>query len=420
MDQITAKSGIQALNDDIMIEGTTRFTISEVVRLSFVSICTPSLLQRGRTVSQIGVTSLFPSHRTPFHQASHSKISQRNLSMTTTSEKGAKWRVLIASVPPPVAVEELGSTQDISVEYPSPEKPLTHAQVLSYLKKSKENSTPIHGCYISSNKFDKEVIEAGLPHLQVISTQSVGFNNIDIESAKEHDIRVGHTPDVLTDTTADSVVLLVLAACRRAKEGLKYAEKGVWDSWNPEFMVGVDVHHAKVGIVGLGRIGSAVARRLHAFGCKILYSSVRGRKGKEKSEAKEFGGELRDFDDLIAEADIIIPTCPLTDESKGLFDKDVFSKMKKTAVFANAARGGLVNQDDLYEALKEERIFAAGLDVATPEPLPKDHKLLTLDNCFITPHIGSASTGTRNEMAKMAADNLINALRKKPMRAAVV
>lgn len=248
---------------------------------------------------------------------------------------------------------------------------------------------------------------------------SVGYNHIDINACKEHGIMVGNTPDVLTESTADIVVMLMLMACRRGGEGIRKVKDGEWGGWTVNWMCGRDLWGATVGIVGLGRIGRAVVERLRGFGCKVLCCSVRGRKGGSGSDGD--GVVVRkSFEKVVGEADFIVPLCPLSDETRGLFDKSVFARMKTTAVFVNAARGEIVNQDDLYWALKNRSIFAAGLDVTSPEPLPTDSPLLELDNCVVLPHIGSATLATRNKMGLLAADNLINACQGKPMMAPVL
>lgn len=256
-----------------------------------------------------------------------------------------------------------------------------------------------------TDKINAEVLDAAGPRLKMVSTMSVGYNHVDVAECKRRGITVGNTPDVLTETTADIAVGLVLAACRRFKEATASVENGTWGTWSPSGMCGPDVHSSVVGIVGLGRIGAAVARRLRAFNCTIIYS---GRSPKPEI-ADPLQAIFVPLEELLAKADIVIPLCPLNEHTQGMFDETKFKAMKKTAVFINAARGELVNQDHLVTALNEGQIFAAGLDVTTPEPLPVDSPLIKCPNCFILPHIGSASDGTRTAMATLAASNLLAA-----------
>lgn len=256
---------------------------------------------------------------------------------------------------------------------------------------------------VLSDKIDVEALDAAGDRLRVVSTMSVGYNHIDITECKKRGIVVANTPGVLTETTADTAVGLVLAACRRFKEATASVVDGTWGTWQPFGMCGPDVHSSVVGIIGLGRIGSAVGRRLKAFNCTILYTD----QGPRPELADPLDATFVSQDEILEKADIVIPFCPLNEETQGMFDKSKFTKMKKTAVFINAARGELVNQDDLYEALMQGEIFAAGIDVTTPEPLPKDNPLVGCPNCFILPHIASASVATRIAMAKLASRNLL-------------
>lgn len=250
----------------------------------------------------------------------------------------------------------------------------------------------------------------------MISSMSVGYNHVDIGVCKEYGVKVGNTPGVLTESVADCVLLVALGACRRAWEAIRAVRDGEWGVWKAEWLCGVDVHGSTVGIVGLGRIGMAVARRFVGFGCKILYTDER-----EMEYGKKLGFVFVDgLEALVKEADIVVPLCPLTESTRGMFDMRVFKMMKRKSVLVNCSRGEVVNQEDLYTALKEKVIYAAGMDVTTPEPLPTNHKLLTLDNCFVLPHIASATQDTRNAMAELAADNLINAFHSKPMKTPVV
>jgi len=258
-----------------------------------------------------------------------------------------------------------------------------------------------------TDKIDAEVMDAAGPQLKVISNYAVGYDNIDVPTATKRGIMVTNTPGVLTDTTADLAWALLMAAARRIVEGDKYVRAGKWKTWGPRLMLGQDVHHATLGIIGLGRIGSAVAKRARGFAMRILYYDPEPR----EELAREVGAELVDLDTLLAESDFITVHTPLTGETRHLLDAEAFRKMKRTAIVVNSARGPIINTEDLYAALKNGEILAAGLDVTDPEPIPPEHPLLTLDNVVIVPHVGSASVQTRTRMATMAAENLIAALR---------
>ncbi|XP_023400893.2 glyoxylate reductase/hydroxypyruvate reductase isoform X1 [Loxodonta africana] len=282
-----------------------------------------------------------------------------------------------------------------------------------------------------SDRVDKRLLDAAGANLKVISTLSVGVDHLALDEIKKRGIRVGYTPDVLTDTTAELAVSLLLTTCRRLPEAIAEVKNrllsspeagashnpltpcsGGWTTWKPLWMCGYGLTQSTVGIIGLGRIGQAVARRLKPFGVqRFLYT---GRQPRPR-EAEEFQAEFVSVSQLATESDFIVVACSLTPATKELCNKDFFQKMKKTAVFVNISRGDVVNQDDLYQALAGGHIAAAGLDVTTPEPLPTNHPLLTLKNCVILPHIGSATYRTRNIMSLLAANNLLAGLRGEPM-----
>lgn len=252
-----------------------------------------------------------------------------------------------------------------------------------------------------TDRIDEELVDAAGDQLKVVSTMSVGFDHVDTELLKNRSIRLGYTPDVLTDSVADTTIALMLTAARRIPEAMNAARSGEWGTWAPYWMTGQDLSRATVGIVGLGAIGAEVARRLSGFRCKVLYS---GRTRKESIE-QELGVEYVSQDDLLAQSDFVSVHSALTPETAELCNQEFFAKMKSTAVFINTSRGGLVDQKALYNALSEKRIYGAGLDVTVPEPLPLDDPLFTLENCVILPHIGSASIRTRQEMTRIAAVN---------------
>lgn len=319
-----------------------------------------------------------------------------------------KLRVVITNEIPPAGLARLRSCEGLELDYPGPGGTLDQGEIIAKLREGAD----VLYCLLV-DRITPEVLAAGGSRLKLVSTMSVGYNHIDVKECSRLGISVSNTPDCLTETTADTALGLVLATCRRFKEATASVTNGGWGTWQPLWMCGPDVHSSTVGIVGLGRIGAAVARRLKAFNCKILYT---GSKPKPASITEPLGAEfIEDLDSLLERSDIVIPLCPLNDSTKGMFNASKFAKMKKSAVFINAARGELVNQDDLIVALKERVIFAAGLDVTTPEPLPLDSELNKLPNCFILPHIGSASLNTRNEMSLMAANNVIAHFKKESL-----
>lgn len=257
-----------------------------------------------------------------------------------------------------------------------------------------------------TDKVDAEVIGAAGEGLKTISTMSVGYDHVDVDACKSQGVTLGYTPDVLNGSVADLTVALMLNAGRRIDEAKNAVKDGKWGTWKPYWMTGVDLYGSTVGVVGLGRIAVDVIKRLKGFDCRVIYSSR-----TRKSELEhELGIEYVDFDDLLARSDFVTVHAPMTEETKEMFNAAAFGKMKSTAVFVNTSRGGLVDQAALYDALSNNTIYAAGLDVTTPEPLPIDSPLLALANCLVLPHIGSASIETRHKMGLIAADNLLAGL----------
>jgi glyoxylate reductase len=258
-----------------------------------------------------------------------------------------------------------------------------------------------------TDRIDAEVMDTAGPGLKVISNCAVGVDNVDMLAATARGIPVGNTPGVLTEATADFTFALLMAAARRVMEGERQVRSGGWKTWSLNYLLGADFAGATLGIVGYGRIGRAVARRAMGFGMRIVYSDP-------QPEATEPGVEaIRvDFDTLLRGSDFISLHTPLTNETRGLLNADAFAKMKPTAVLVNTSRGPVVDQAALYDALNSKQIFAAALDVTVPEPLPTDSPLLSLDNCIIAPHIASASWQTRQNMSRMAAENLIAGLKE--------
>ncbi len=257
-----------------------------------------------------------------------------------------------------------------------------------------------------TDRIDEELLDAAGSQLQTISTMSVGYDHVDTAALKKRDITLGYTPDVLSDSVADTTIALMLMAGRRLVEAKQAVHSGAWGTWSPYWMTGQDLSGATVGLIGMGNIAEAVARRLKGFNCEILYQS---RSTKPELES-ELGIKNTDLPALLKASDFVSVHAPLTPETRELCNADMFRTMKSSAVFVNTSRGGLVNQEDLYVALSGGQIYAAGLDVTSPEPLPLDSPLLKLDNCVVLPHVGSASIRTRAKMGEIAAQNLIAGL----------
>lgn len=264
----------------------------------------------------------------------------------------------------------------------------------------------IQGIYsLLTDAIDETVLDTAGSSLRVVSQMAVGHDNIDVVACTARGIPVGHTPGVLTETTADLAVALMLATARRLIEAAERVKAGKWETWRPMELTGPDVSGSTVGIVGFGRIGKAVARRLRGFDCRLLYHDP-----SPDPDAAAIGASFVNLDTLLKSSDFVTLHVPLNDETQGLIGARELSMMKPEAVLINTARGPVVDQEALLTALRAGEIAAAGLDVTTPEPLPADHPLLELPNVVVLPHIGSASRGTRLQMAQMAVDNLLAGL----------
>ena len=252
-----------------------------------------------------------------------------------------------------------------------------------------------------TDRIDGDLLE-GAPHLEIVSQMAVGVDNIDIEACDRAGVIVGHTPEVLTETVADSAWALLGSIVRRLPEGEREVRAGGWGPWEVFHLAGGDLHRTTLGIVGMGRIGQAVARRAAGFDMEVVYSSP--------DAVPESGARRVELGELLVEADHVVVCTRLDDNTRGLIGAEELAKMKPTAYLVNVARGPIVDTDALVTALREGEIAGAALDVTDPEPLPGDHPLLDLDNCLVVPHIGSASVRTRNEMSRLAIDNLIAGL----------
>ena len=267
-----------------------------------------------------------------------------------------------------------------------------------------------------TERVDGELLSAA-PGLKAVSNVAVGYDNFDLEEARRCGVVLANTPDVLTEATADLAFALLMAVARRVVETAEEARAGRWGPWHPGRWLGHDVYGRTLGIVGMGRIGLAVARRSRGFGMRVLYHA-RHRHGREEAEVgATYAGELPQ---LLAEADFVSVHLPLTAETRHFIGRRELAAMKPTAILVNTSRGGVVDQEALTQALREGRIAGAGLDVTTPEPLPTDSPLFRLPNVVVTPHIGSASYDARREMAMLAARNIIAACTGAPVPSPVV
>ncbi len=269
-------------------------------------------------------------------------------------------------------------------------------------------------CLIT-DRIDADVLDAAGDRLQVVSQMAVGVDNIDLAACGARGIPVGNTPGVLTETTADLAWALILASARRVVEAAEYVKNGEWLTWTPTQMAGVDVFGATLGVIGFGAIGQAVARRAQGFGMRVLCWNRTPR----PAAAAALGAEERAFDELLAESDFVSVNVALTAETRGLINAAAFARMQPNAILINTARGPIVDEAALVEALRQGQIGGAGLDVTTVEPLALDSPLLTMANVVVLPHIGSASLATRGKMADMAVANLRAGLAGEPLPHAV-
>ncbi len=287
----------------------------------------------------------------------------------------------------------------------------------------KKEQPPAHGEIIKNiagkdallclltDRIDKEVIDAG-SDLRVISTFSAGFEHIDVAAATKKGIYIGHTPGVLTEATADLAFALILAASRNIVQADAFVRGKRWNiSWSPSLFLGRSVQGSTVGIIGLGRIGKAITQRAHGFGMRTLYYDVRR---ASPGEEKRLRIEYRPLKDLLRESDFVTIHTPLTKETFHMINAKSLKLMKPTAILVNTSRGQTVDEKALVQALRENRIAGAGLDVFEKEPVAKDNPLLRLHNVTLLPHIGSATRETRGKMAELAAQNLLNVLMGRP------
>ncbi len=265
----------------------------------------------------------------------------------------------------------------------------------------------VAGLYcLLTEQVDAELLDAA-PRLKVVSNMAVGHDNIDVAECTRRRIPVCNTPGVLTETTADLAWALMMAAARRIVEAADYVRAGRWTTWGPLLLLGSDLHRATLGIFGFGRIGKAMARRARGFDMRVVYHDIQ----RDEAAERELDATYVEFDALLRQSDFLTIHTTLNPATRYAIDAGALARMKPNAVLVNAARGPIVDPHALFDALKAGRIFAAALDVTDPEPLSADDPLLTLPNCLVVPHIGSASIATRAKMAIMAAENLLAGLR---------
>jgi glyoxylate reductase len=265
---------------------------------------------------------------------------------------------------------------------------------------------PIDGIYCYGHSpVDSRLLDR-FPGVRIISNHGVGVDHIDLNAARERGIPVGNTPGVLDGAVADLALALLLAAARRLVEGDRYARSAEVTHFDPSERHGHDVHHATLGIVGLGNIGTQIAKRARGFDMRIVYHNRRRRPAAEE----QFDARLLPLDELLTISDFVVVIVPLSAETRNLIGRHELALMKPTATLINVARGGVVDTQALTEVMQARRLFAAALDVTEPEPLPRDHPLLQLDNVTLTPHLGSATLETRRQMAELSIDNLFAGL----------
>lgn len=278
-----------------------------------------------------------------------------------------------------------------------------------------EGDRSLEGLFIYGHPQVDEALLERLPGLKVISNHGVGVDHIDVAAAAARHIPVGNTPGVLDGAVADMAMALILAAARRVAEGVGYARSAEFTHFDPNILWGRDVYGSTLGIVGLGHIGYQIARRAQGFDMSVVYHSRRRRKDLEARITARY----ESLETLLEQSDFVVLVVPLSTSTRGLVGAAQLARMKPTATLVNVARGPVVDTDALTEAMQTRRIFAAALDVTDPEPLPRDHPLLRLDNVTVMPHLGSATVQTRERMSQLAVENLLCGLRGEPLRRAV-
>jgi lactate dehydrogenase-like 2-hydroxyacid dehydrogenase len=313
-------------------------------------------------------------------------------------------RVFVTRVIPSVGLDIVASAAEMEVwpgELPPPREMLL------------EKVRGVDGLItLLTDRVDDELLDAAGPQLRVVSNFAVGYDNIDVAACLRRGVKVGNTPGVLTETTADLAFALLMAAARRLPEARDFVREDRWRTWGPMLLLGKDVHGATLGLIGFGRIGREMARRALGFGMRILYHDlVRAEAGIEA----ELNATWAPLETVLAEADFVSLHTVLRPETRHMIDAAALARMKRGAILINTSRGPIVDQEALADALRSGHLFAAGLDVTDPEPLRADHPLVAVPNCLIVPHIASASERTRDRMAEKTARNLVAGLRGEPL-----
>jgi glyoxylate reductase len=317
------------------------------------------------------------------------------------------YKILVTRRPPGDAVDRLAASNDV---WEWPHNSVIDRDVLI------ARIADVDGLYcMLTDRIDAELLDAA-PNLRVVSNMAVGVDNIDLAECEQRGIAVGNTPDVLTDSTADMAWALLMASSRRIEAAIDHVKDGEWGPWDPGGMLGLDISGTTLGIVGMGRIGAAVARRAAGFDMDILYTSRSVQNGVED----QTGATRASLEDLLERSDHVVICVALNDDTKRLIDAAAFQRMKPTANLVNIARGPIVDTDALYDALATGQIRSAGLDVIDPEPIAADHPIVALPNCTVIPHLGSATERTRIAMADLAEANLVAGLSGEPMPSRVV
>ena len=271
---------------------------------------------------------------------------------------------------------------------------------------------PVDGIYTYGHPLLDGGMLDRIPGVRVISNYGVGVDHINLADALARGIPVGHTPNILDGATADAGFALLLAAARRIVEGDRYARSPDFLRYEPGYMLGREAHSSTLGIIGLGNVGRQIARRARGFDMRVLY---RNRRRRPNQEEEILGVQFTSLEELLQESDYVMLTCPLTAETRHMINATALRQMKPTATLINIARGPIVDTDALYEALRDGEIAGAGMDVTDPEPLPRDHPLLSLPNVTLLPHLGSATVETRRKMAEISIENLMRGLRGEPL-----
>ena len=288
-------------------------------------------------------------------------------------------------------------------------------EILPWDTPAGEEDNLIEGIYTYGHVAVDDPLMERFPALKVISNYGVGVDHIDLDAARGREIPVGNTPDVLNGATADMAMALLLAASRRIIEGNTFARSPEFTYYDPGYMLGREAHSSTIGIIGLGRIGLQIARRASGFDMTVLYHN----RNERTDLPEDLGATYASMDELLERSDYVILSCPLTAETEKLIGERELELMKPTATLVNVARGGVVDTAALTAALERGSIYHAGLDVTDPEPLPRDHPMLLLDNVTIAPHLGSATEQTRQQMAEISVENLLLGLGSAPLRVRV-